>query len=326
MQNVRFLSSSFFVPQNKITNTEIAEHVNTTDTWIREHTGIVTRHIAKRDQAASDLGYHATLRTLEGCELGKDDIRMIIVATSTPDYQGFPATASVLQEKLQIENCFSYDVTAACSGFVFACSAAIDAIQTGNIDTALIVGSEIFSSIVNWKDRNTSILFGDGAGACVLSSRFVGSSKIIARHFMTRPKEYRSLIRKHGGSATRDILTEDHDKFVSMEGRKVYQIVLEMFVECIESVIKKGNFKIEDIDYVVPHQANLKMLQNAAKKAGVPMEKFIINIDKYANTSAASIPIALTEAIKDNRIQRGSKILLMGFGAGLSCGGILLEW
>ncbi len=325
--NIRFLSTASFTPLRKVSNNDIAQEIDTSDEWIQEHTGIKTRYIADSNTAASDLAYHATLKAIQHANISKDDIQMIVVATSTPDYLSFPATACVLQHKLDIEHCFSFDITAACSGFIFGCSTAIDAISSGMVDTALVVGTEIFSSIIDWKDRTTCILFGDGAGASIISSKFSGSSNIISRHLMTAPQEYSSLIREQGGSAHRNIHQgATTPSALSMDGRKVYQIALKMLETTIHSIIEKSHLTLNTIDYIIPHQANLKMLQKGMQKIGFPMEKVIINIDKYANTSAASIPIALSGALDQDTIKRGMKILLVGFGAGLTCGGILLEW
>lgn len=327
MQNIRFLSTASYVPKRIVTNDEIAQEVDTSDEWIREHTGIKARHIAEKTEAASDLGYRAALRAIEKAGIQKEALQMIITATSTPDYLGFPSTACIIQNKLGMKNCFSYDIIAACSGYVFACSSAIDAICSGMADTVLVVGTELFSSIIDWKDRNTCILFGDGAGASILSSKNSGQSRIIARHLTAQPEEYKSLLREGGGTAERAIQLQGATSgYITMNGRLVYQLALKMFVKTIEVLLQKSACKLNDIDYIIPHQANLKMIQNGVKRIGIPMEKVVINIDRYANTSAASIPIALSEVVTQNKIQRGMNILLLGFGAGLTCGGILLEW
>ena len=326
--SIRFLSNASFVPSKRVSNNDIARKVDTSDTWIKKHTGIETRYIANNNTSASDLAYQAALKAIHHAKINKNDINMIVLATSTPDYLSFPATACVVQQKLGIKNCVSFDITAACSGFIFACSTAIDAIFSEMANTVLVIGTEIFSSIIDWQDRSTCILFGDGAGASILSSKFSGSSNIIARYLMTFPQEYTSLIRTYGGSALRNNNdgTAKMQSPLSMDGRKVYTIALTMLEETIHQLMQKSNYTIDNIDYLVPHQANLKILQKGMQRIGLPMEKVIININKYANTSAASIPIALSDAVYQKKIKRGMKILLVGFGAGLTCGGILLEW
>ncbi|XP_060081224.1 beta-ketoacyl-[acyl-carrier-protein] synthase III-like [Ylistrum balloti] len=324
--NIRFISSGCYIPNTLVTNEEIAQKVGSSDTWIQEHTGIQTRYIADKGEAASDLGYKAALHAIQKSRIDKDSIQMLITATSTPDHLSFPATSCIIQKKLNISEAMAFDITAACSGFTYAASLAIDALHAGSIDTALVIGSEVFSSIINWNDRNTCILFGDGAGAVLLSTRFEGTSRILARHMISEPTEYKSLYRPAGGSATRDIPYTEEECFVSMNGKKVYQLVLNLCVQTIEVIVQKSGITLNDIDLLIPHQANLKMLQNAAKRIQFPIEKIVLNLDTYANTSAASIPIAIAEAEANGRLERGMKVLLIGFGAGLTCGAILLEW
>ncbi len=325
---LQVLSVALEVPQKKVSNNDIAESLDTSDEWIYSHTGIKYRFIAEGEKA-SDLGAAAARKALSSAGMTAAEVDMIIVATSTPDYLSFPATACVIQEKLGIASCIAYDLSAACSGFVYAFSAAANAMRAGEVQNALIIGSEIFSSIVNWQDRSTCILFGDGAGAALLSNnpKKIHVSKelqsdVISSFLCSTAKDNMSLVRV----PEKENEEENSAHYVEMNGRKVYTFAINAIVETMQTLCKKSGMSIDDIDYIVPHQANSRIISAAASRLKVPEEKFFINIKHYANTSAASIPIALADMRSRGLLKRGASIAMVGFGAGLTYGGVLLRW
>ncbi len=323
---LQILSASLEVPLKKVSNNDITQSLNTSDEWIYSHTGIKYRFIAEKEKA-SDLGASAARKALLSAGLHHTDVDMIIVATSTPDYLSFPATACIIQEKLGINSCATYDISAACSGFVYAFSAAVNSIRAKETENVLIIGSEIFSSILNWQDRSTCILFGDGAGAVVLSSNPKKMHKseelqsdVISNFLCNTTKGNKALVRVSENS------NDNSMSYVQMNGRKVYIFAIHAIVQTMQTLCKKSGISIDDIDYIVPHQANSRIIYASAKKLKIPKEKFFINIKHYANTSAASIPIALADMRSRNLLRRGMYIAMVGFGAGLSYGGTLLRW
>lgn len=310
-------------------NNDLARTLDTSDEWIFSHTGIRTRHIAE-NASASDLGAQAAVRALSQAGVLAHEVDLIVVATSTPDYGAFPSTACVIQRKLGIARCAAYDISAACSGFVFALSSAVNAIRCGEATTALVIGSEIFSSILDWSDRSTCILFGDGAGAALIRARQedrVGpkgqegqeQSDVLASFLDSRAQDYESL-------TCAPAFLKNAPRTVVMDGKKVYDFAVASLVETVEALAQKQGIAASSIDHIVPHQANSRIIYSAAKRLGLPKEKFFLNIEKYANTSSASIPIALAEMLENGVLRRGDLVALAGFGAGLTCGGVLVRW
>lgn len=311
------------IPERVLTNHEIEMMVDTNDQWIRERTGIAERRIADDRDTTVTLGVRAARKALSHADLNPSDIDLIIVATSSPAYL-FPATACLIQDRLGATDAGAFDVLAACSGFIFALGLASAQIRAGMVNTALVIGTETLSRIVDWTDRGTCILFADGAGAFVLSASEVpGGVQHVVMHsdgsggdLLCAPSGVRP---SWNGAPAPDVLTQ-------MNGREVFRFATRVMVSATEEVLEKANLSTSDIDVVVPHQANLRIIQAAARGLDLPMDKFVVNIDRYGNTSTASIPIAVAEAVEAGRIKPNDKIVLVGFGGGLTWGAALVEW
>jgi len=329
---IRSLGS--YAPSRVMTNEELSGLVDTSDEWIYSHTGIKRRHIADESEAASDLGFKAAQRALEASqndgepEIKADDIDLILCATSTPDFPGFPSTACIIQDLLQAKNAAAMDVTAACTGFIYALETAKNFIVSGSARQVLVVGTEIFSRIINWKDRSTCVLFGDGAGAALLSASerddpaFIGKSCLYSQGsgatFLSRPS---------GGSRIRkQEENSEADQYVQMNGRQVYVFAVQAIIDSINLTLEKNHLNFEDIDYVVPHQANRRIIEAACKRANWDEAKFHLNMEEYANTSAASIPLALDELYLAGKLKPGTTVITVGFGGGLTYGSNLLRF
>jgi len=318
-------SAGFYVPENIRTNDELSSMVDTNDEWIYTHTGIRERRIAGPSEAASDLAVKASEIALKRGQVSPEDIDLILVATSTPDYNSFPSTASLVQEKLGITGAGAMDLAAACTGFAYGLETARVFINAGSAKKVLVIGTEIFSRIVDWSDRNTCVLFGDGAGAVVVSSTESGESQIFDSILGSDGAGAEYLMREGGGSRCPNP-TEGVSPFVTMNGRRVYNFAVKVIGKTIMDLLERHNLTIDDIDYIVPHQANIRIIEASAKRTGIPLEKFYTNMEKYANTSAASIPIALGEMEDKGLLKRGNLIITVGFGAGLTYGGNILRW
>jgi 3-oxoacyl-[acyl-carrier-protein] synthase III len=319
-----------FVPQRRVTNDQLAEFVDTSDQWIRSHTGIGARHLAEDATATSDLAVQAALDAIERSDLTKEDIDGIIVATATPDYVGFPSTACIIQDKLGLNGIAALDVVAGCTGFIYGLEVARGMILGGTMHHVLVIGAEKLSSIVNWKDRNTCVLFGDGAGCAILSA----SGSADERRGIKQTILYADgsgadcLIVPRGGSKAplQGVTVAAEDVTIAMEGRKVYNFAVAKLAETIKTLMEDNDLTIDDVDRIIPHQANSRIIQAAANRLKIPMEKFFVNIEDYANTSAASIPIALKNLEDQKGLKKGDRIIIVGFGAGLTSGGSLLVW
>lgn len=316
-----------YVPERRVTNSELAQTLDTSDEWIQSHTGIRARHIAEPEDAASDLGVRAAEQALQQADCAPEDIDLILLATSTPDYQGLPSTACVVQDRLGCKNAGAMDIVAACTGFVYGLETARAYIRGGLAKRILLIGTEIYSRIVDWSDRSTCILFGDGAGACVLEAQD-GTYGIIDSILRSRGADARSLYRPTGGSRTPIQKGEisDSESYLKMDGRKVYVFAVSALVDIIRHLLERNSVSIEEIDYIVPHQANIRIIEAAAKRADIPIKRFFTNLHEYANTSAASIPIALAEMSENGLLSPGTTLLTVGFGAGLAFGGNLIRW
>lgn len=317
-----------YLPEKIITNHDIAKTVDTSDEWVYTRSGIKERRIAQSEEAASDMALISAKRALESAKLKPEDIDLVIVTTVTPDMM-FPSTACILQAKLGIRNnipCF--DVEAACSGFVYGVEVASKMIKSGYYKNALVVSSEKLSSIVDWQDRNTCVLFGDGSGAVVLSTSDEENVGILDTVLGADGSDTATLKLPAGGSAmpaTKETV-ETRQHFLQMNGREVFKHAVKIMGEKSFEVIERYGITPDEISLLIPHQANTRIIESVAKRLKLPMEKVFVNIEKYGNTSSASIPIALDEALKSGKIKKGDYILFVAFGAGLTWGATLVKW
>lgn len=321
----RILSTGSYVPPTILTNDELAARVDTSDEWIYSHTGIRARRIASDDQATSDLAIAAGRQALERAGLDPRDLDMVLVATSTPDYLGFPATASIVQHGLGAVNAGAMDMAAACTGFVYALETARAYIVAGTAKHVLVIGAEVFSRIVDWTDRNTCILFGDGAGAVLVGSAALGEGWFAPSLLRSDGAGAPALLRPAGGTR-KPIADRPADLFMAMDGRRVYAFAITVVKDIILEILQKNGVTLDQVDWVVPHQANARIVASAAQRLGLPLERFYLNMERYANTSGATIPLALAEMDQAGLIQRGQLIVTVGFGAGLSWGSNLFRW
>lgn len=314
-----------YVPPNILTNEELAKRVDTTDAWIRKNTGIAERRIATKETTAG-MALYAAQDALEVADVNPDDIDLIIVATSTPEYI-FPATASIVQDKLGARNAGAFDLSAACSGFVYALSVGVGMIRSGTYNTVLVIGSETFSRLLNWKDRGTCILFGDGAGAVLLQGREEYGG-VLSTVLGSDGSGGELLEIPAGGSknptSLETVMANAH--FVKMNGREVFRFATRIMVDATKQALQKANLTIEEMDLLIPHQANIRIIDHAIKAMNLPPEKVYMNLERYGNTSAASIPLALVEAIEEKRVKPGDRLVFVGFGGGLTWGSCAVEW
>lgn len=315
----RIIGTGSYLPEKILTNHDLESMVDTSDEWIRTRTGITQRHIARDDQVASDLALYASQNAMKAAGVTHKDIDLIIVATATPDMI-FPSTACILQNKLGIENCPAFDVQAVCSGFVYALATADMFVSSGKCRNALVVGSEIYSKILDWNDRSTCVLFGDGAGAVVLSQS--DQPGILSTH-LHASGSYSNILSVPGSISGGKI---QGTPYIKMEGTTVFKFAVKVLEEVVQEAITENNLQAADIDWLIPHQANIRIIQSTAKKLGIPMDKVVVAVDKHGNTSAASIPLALDIAVRDGRIQPGQLVLLEGVGGGFTWGAVLLRW
>ncbi len=326
--NVYIRSIGAYIPENRVTNDELSKTMDTSDEWIKSHTGIEVRHIAADGVTTSDMAVSAAKLALERGGLTAEDLDMIILTTATPDYIGFPATACVVQDKLGAKNAGAFDMVAGCTGFIYAVDNAKNMILAGTAKHVLIVSSESLTKISNMEDRDTAVLFGDGAGAVIVSESSNDESSIENAILKSDGSGAEVLMRKIGGVKYpfEDGKTTFNDTALYMDGQAVYKFAVKVNTELIKELLERSNLSIDDISWIVPHQANIRILQAAAKRLRIPLEKFYFNLMEYANTSSASIPIALNEMYEKGEMKRGDKILLTGFGAGLTYGGTIIKW
>ncbi|MCX7786790.1 MAG: ketoacyl-ACP synthase III [Spirochaetes bacterium] len=319
-----------YVPSKRVSNDDLAKLVDTSDEWIYSHTGIKNRHIAAENEATSDLAVQAAQRALEKAGCPASMVDLILVATATPDYLGFPSTACIVQDRIGAENAGAMDIVAACTGFIYGIETARVFIETGTYKHVLVIGAETLSKITDWKDRNTCVLFGDGAGAALLTACEEVSPKrgVLTSYLASYGKDAEVLLRPVGGTRVPFVpgTTPPEDMFLRMNGRKVYTFAVSVLGKTIETLLKKTGLSLQDIRYIVPHQANVRIIEACAKRLDIPLEKFFLNIEEFANTSAASIPIALTDMERQGLLHPGDLILTVGFGGGLTYGGNILYW
>ena len=307
------------LPRTRVSNAELAERVDTSDEWIVERTGIRFRHIAEPDETTATLGAAAAAQALTAAGLEAADIGLIIVATATPD-NTFPASATKVQALLGAPDCIAFDVAAVCSGFLYAVSVADAMLRTGAANHALVIGSETFSRILDWEDRTTCVLFGDGAGAVVLSAKDVDDDQGILATRLHAEGKYSGMLYVDGGPSTTG--TVGH---VRMQGREVFRHAVTNLASVLGEVMADVGLSPSDIDWVVPHQANKRIIDATAKKLGLPAERVILTVDQHANTSAASVPLALDLAVRDGRIKRGDLVVLEAMGGGFTWGAAVLR-
>ncbi len=314
------------VPDRVMTNADIAKLVDTNDAWIQERTGIKERRIAGPEETTGSLATAAALKALDVANIAPTELDLIIVATSSPEHL-FPSTASIVQDRIGAVDCGAFDLLAACTGFIYGVSMAAQAIRSGSINNALIIGSETLSRLVNWKDRGTCILFGDGAGAFVLQ----GSDEpggILSSILRSDGSGADLLTIPAGGSShPASAHTLDNDMhYIQMNGREVYRFATRVMAKATLQVVASANLEMADIDLIVPHQANFRIINAAARGLKLPLNKFMINVERYGNTSTASIPIAVCEAFEQGRLHQDDKLVLVGFGAGLTWGALAMQW
>lgn len=308
-------------PPQVVTNEDLSKMVETSDEWIRTRTGIQERRVTDEGTSTSDLAFIAAERALSSANLAPEELDLIIVGTTSPDYL-FPSVACILQARLKAQKAAAFDVSAACSGFNFALTVGVSFVENGTYKKVLVVGADTLTKYLNWKDRGTSILFGDGAGAVVLEAQ-EGDAGILASWLKAEGALGHLLTMPGGGS--RD--PEQHNgRFIAMDGKEVFRFAVRVLEESIEKVLKQADLSINDVNLLIPHQANSRIINHVTKKMGLPKEKVYVNLHKYGNTSAASIPLALDEALADGKIKKGDIIVLSGFGAGLTCGANVIKW
>lgn len=317
----RIIGTGSAVPEQIVTNEDLSKIVETSDEWISSRSGIKERRLAKEETTTS-LAILAGKRALENAGIASEEIEVIIVATCTPDYF-FPNTACQVQEAIGAKHAVAFDLSAACSGFLFALSTAQAYIKGGIYQKALIIGAETMSKMIDWSDRSTCVLFGDGAGAAVVSAEETGLLELVQKSDGTGKGVLSCKARE-----TRNLLNHESEtkEYLYMEGQPVFKFAVKTVPECVEEVLKKAEVKKEEIRYYILHQANSRIIQSVAKRLKEPEEKFPMNLSLYGNTSAASIPILLDEMNRNGLLNRGDKLVLSGFGAGLTWGAVLLEW
>ncbi|MFN8398494.1 MAG: beta-ketoacyl-ACP synthase III [Anaerolineales bacterium] len=314
------------VPEPVLTNDDLAKMVETNDEWIRERTGIRERHIAREDQSTATLAVDAAIKALQVANLAPTELDLIIVTSSSPEYI-FPATACLVQDQIGATKAGAFDLLAACSGFIYATNMAAQSIRSGSIKNALVIGSETLSRFVNWKDRSTCILFGDGAGAFVLqASDQPGGVLSAVMHSDGSGADSLTLL---GGGArypATETTVAEGKHYVQMDGKAVFRFATRVMGTATKEALELANVKLEEVDYIIPHQANYRIIETAAKYLKLPLDKFIINVDRYGNTSTASIPLAAVEAIEKGKLKSGNKVVFVGFGAGLTWGALVAQW
>ncbi len=320
MRRAGIIGTGSCLPEKIVTNDDLAKMVDTSDEWIRTRTGIRERRVSSPEEATSDLAVKAAKKAIDSAKISPEEIELIIVGTSSPDML-FPSTACLVQAAIGARNAAAFDCEAACSGFNFVMATASSFIESGAYSTILVIGADTLTKYLDWTDRNTCILFGDGAGAVVLRATTDGSG-VLASHLGADGTGSKYLTMPGGGS--RD--PEAKKRFITMDGKEVFKFAVKAFPLSVEKVLAKAGLKPKDISLLIPHQANIRIVDHAMKNFGLPKEKVYVNLDRYGNTSAASIPIALDEALKDKRIKKGDIVVFAGFGAGLTYGSNVMKW
>ena len=325
-RTVSIVGIGSYVPDRILTNADLEKMVDTTDEWITTRTGIKERHIAAPDQPSSDLGAEAARRALADAGLSPEDVDMIVLGTITPD-MGFPNTACFVQAKIGAKNAFCFDIEAACSGFLYALEIGRQFVSTGTMETVLVIASEKITSILDWQDRNTCVLFGDGAGAVVLQAR--GAAHGVMSSVLGSDGTLAELLMLPGGGS-RYPATEETVRqrlhYMKMAGREVFKHAVTNMSRAALDALKSSGLGIEDIRWIIPHQANLRIIEAIGERLGVGKDKVVVNLDRYGNTSAATIPLALDELYRQGKLQKHDKVLMVAFGGGFTWGASVVEW
>jgi 3-oxoacyl-[acyl-carrier-protein] synthase-3 len=324
----KYTAFGSYVPDKILTNFELEKMVDTSDEWIKTMTGMSERRIASKEQAASDLATIAAQRCIENSHIKYKDIDLIICGTISPDH-AFPSTACFVQEKLGLKGIPAFDLSAGCPGFIYASDVARQFVENGTKQNVLVIGVEVLSKITNWKDRNTCILFGDAAGAAIISRAQPNEiSQIIDSEILADGSYTDILIQPAGGSRlpASQATVKENQHTVYMEGNKVFKLAVKSMYSTCDTILKRNKMDFNDLDWLVPHQANMRIIDSLGNKMKIDREKVIVNIEKYANTSSATIPVAVDEAIRDGKIHKGDVIQLVSFGAGLTWGSILFRF
>lgn len=322
MKYARITGTGSYLPERIMTNADLEKIVDTNDQWIQERTGIKQRHIAADDQTTCDLAEQAALRAMEAAGKTVDDIDLIIVATTTPD-QVFPSTACLLQKKLDIHGCAAFDVQAVCTGFVYALGIADNFIKAGSAKCALVVGAETLSRILDWEDRTTCVLFGDGAGAVVVEAS--DKPGILSSH-LHADGNYEHLLSVPTGISKDQALFREQGAHIMMKGNEVFKMAVNTLGRIVDETLEHNQMQKSDIDWLVPHQANIRIINATGKKLGLNPDHVVVTVDKHGNTSAASVPLALDTAVREGRIKEGETVMLEAFGGGFTWGSVLLTW
>jgi len=315
-----------YVPEPVLTNDDIAKLVDTNDEWIRDRTGIRERHIAREHEFPSTLAVEASIKALRVANLAPTELDLIICASSSPEYI-FPATACLIQDRIGATKAGAFDISAACTGFVYAINMAAQAIRSGSIKNALVIGTETLSRFVDWKDRNTCILFGDGAGAFVLqASEKPGGVLSAVMHSDGSGADSLTLLGGGSRHPASEATIHEGKHFVQMDGKEVFRFATRVMGRATLEALERAGMTTDDVKCIIPHQANYRIIETAAKYLKLSMDKFMVNVDRYGNTSTASIPIATVEAAQDGRVEPGDKVVFVAFGAGLTWGAMVVEW
>ena len=314
----RIVGTGSYLPGKILTNHDLEAMVETSDEWIRSRTGITERHVAVAGETTCDLAEQAARRAMEAAGITSDDVDLIVVATTTPD-RVFPSTACLLQQRLDIHGCAAFDVQAVCTGFVYALGVADKFIRAGGIRNAIVVGAETLSRIVDWSDRTTCVLFGDGAGAVVLQAS--EEPGILSTH-LHADGSYESLLTVPAGTS----LGYEQDAFIFMKGNEVFKMAVNTLGRIVDETLAANDMEKSDIDWLVPHQANIRIIEATARKLKMPMDRVVVTVDHHGNTSAASVPLALDTAVRDGRIKKGETLLMEAFGGGFTWGSVLAKF
>ncbi len=318
----RIIGTGSFLPEKILSNAELEKMVDTTDEWITDRTGIKKRHIAGENETTCDLAENAAKRAIEAANIDASSIDLIIVATTTPD-RVFPSTACLLQDRLDIHGCPAFDVQAVCTGFIYALSVADKFLRTGASKRALVIGAETMSRIIDWTDRSTCVLFGDGAGAVILEAS--EEAGILSTHIHA-DGQYKELLTVAAGISQGYDKIRQGDAFMSMQGNEVFKVAVNTLGKIVDETLEYNNLQKADVDWLVPHQANIRIINATAKKLKMSMDRVIVTVDEHGNTSAASVPLAFDVAVRDGRIARGDIILLEAFGGGFTWGSVLMKY
>lgn len=318
----RIAGTGSFLPEKVVTNHDLEKIVDTSDQWIQDRTGIKQRYIAGENETTGDLAEQAARRAMDAAGKGPRDIDLIVLATTTPD-QIFPSTACLVQSRLDIHGCPAFDIQAVCTGFVYALAVADNFIRAGNATCALVIGAETFSRILNWKDRGTCVLFGDGAGAVVLEAS--EEPGILSTH-LHADGDYANLLHVPDGVSRGYDQVQQERAFVEMRGNEVFKMAVNTLGRIVDETLEHNGLKKSDIDWLIPHQANFRIIRGIARKLQLPIERVVVTVAEHGNTSAASVPLAFDVAVRDGRIKRGETLLMEAFGGGFTWGSALVKY